>query len=361
MSADSASSGAQTRGSKRSDDVSTVDLSEKELGRFVRPRRRGHPSEVSGEAGSVSAVEPLRQLRSDDVSTFLRIAATSSRAHAPGVDRLDQLDQLDGVEGGGNAGTNVAATLEAIAAALPERGSLTEIAAVLDRGAAMSVGVAGHLVAEFLAGVGELCRNNDSLDGVRLAMGFEVGAERVAAVIGDPRPGGMPGVIADVADKALQLSDDELALPDLIIAVADAGLDALEATPLLWEPLADAGVVDAGSAAFLVLIDALVATVHGDDPEPPAWEFPEDLDPELDASERFRYVVALDLDGPADALELLTAAWRALGDEVEMSAEPHGDGVRVAAQIETDVIGPTIEAAINIGRPHNISVADTRA
>ena len=58
-------------------------------------------------------MEPLRQLRSDDVSEFLRAAAVSARAHAPGIDHLDHLDPLDGIEGG-NDGSNVAATLEAL-------------------------------------------------------------------------------------------------------------------------------------------------------------------------------------------------------------------------------------------------------
>lgn len=309
-------------------------------------------------------MEPLRQLRSDDVLEFLRIAAVSARAHAPGIDRLDQLDQLEGLDGdfGGDTGTHVAETLEAFVESLPDAASLTELAALLERCAGTGNGTAGRLVAEFLAGVGELCRNTDSLDGTRLAMALEVGAERVADGLGSPRPGGMPAVVSAVAQRALELSDDDLPLPDLIIGVADAGLDALEDTPRQWAPLAEAGVVDAGAAAFLVLIDALVATIHGEDPEPPSWEFPERVDEEFEDSERFRYEINLQVDGTADSAALLGTAWRALGDEISVLGEDVDDGVTlIHGRIRTDDIGPAIEAAIAVGRPHHIVVADTRA
>lgn len=310
-------------------------------------------------------MEPLRQLRSDDVSEFLRAAAVSARAHAPGIDHLDHLDQLEGIEGG-NAGSNVAATLEALVARLTAGETLTGLASLLEGARAGAVGTAGNMVAEFLAGLGELCRNTDALDPTRLAMGFEVGVERLVDVVGEERPGGIPSVATVAARTALRLADEGIGMADLVLAVAEDALDALEATTDLRPPLAEAGVVDAGAAAFVVVLDALVATVHGEDPEVPEWEFVENLDPELSESERFRYVVSLRLAVPErvgtprsaeEMLAHLTAAWRALGDEVTTGFADDG---AVWASIATDDIGPVIEAAIGVGRPYNIAVDDTR-
>ena len=308
-------------------------------------------------------MEPLTHLRADDLVEVLVAARDSMLVHAPALDRLDRLDQLEGIDGG-DTGQHLAETLDAVVAGL-RGGTLTQLAADLGSVASTAgVGRSGRYLAAFLGGVAELCRNADVLDPTRLAMAVEAGADAVADLTRDPRPGAFPAVAAALAEAALRCADDGVALPDLVIEMAERGLDALEATPDAWAPLAEAGVVDAGGAGLLVLIDAFVAVVHGDDPELPEWEFPEDVDDdgEVFADERFRYEITLSLAaagtdvGPEALGKLLQRAWVALGDEVQLLTS----GGRLTASVCTDDIGAVIEAAIGLGRPSEIVVRDRR-
>lgn len=312
-------------------------------------------------------MEPLSQLRADDVVEVLVAAQESMRAHAPALDRLDRLDQLDGIDGG-DTGQHLLDTLDAVVGAIVPGGTLTQLAADLE-GVVVTAGVgrAGRLLAAFVGGVAELCRNADALDPMRLAMAFEAGSDAVAEISPDARAGALPSVAEVVAEVALRCADEGRSLAELVIEVADRGLDALERTPELWPPLADAGVVDAGGAGLLVLVDAFVAVVHGDDPELPEWEFPDDVDDdgEAFADERFRYEITLSLAAPAGADpaigpqelgKLLQRAWVALGDEVQLLTA----GGRLTASVCTDDIGAVIEAAVGLGRPSEIVVRDRR-
>lgn len=310
-------------------------------------------------------MDPLTQLRADDVIEVLVAAQESMLAHAPALDRLDRLDQLEGIDGG-DTGTHLSATLDLFVAGLTPGVTLTQLAADLSAVAASSgVGRAGRMVAIFLGGLADLCRNADALDPMRLAMAFEAGSDAIAEITADARPGALPSVAAEIAEVALRCADEGMALPELMIEVADRGLDALERTPELWPPLAEAGVVDAGGAGLLVLVDAFVAVIHGDDPELPEWEFPEDADDdgEVFADERFRYEITLTLssvapDGadPETLGKSLQRAWISLGDEVQLLT---ADG-RLTASVCSDDIGAVIEAAIGLGRPSGIVVRDRR-
>lgn len=315
-------------------------------------------------------MEPLSQLRADDVIEILVAAQESMIAHAPALDRLDRLDQLEGIDGG-DTGQHLIDTLDALVGPLSPGVTLTQLAADLELASTGGgVGRAGRMVSAFVGGMAGLCRNADALDPMRLAMAFEAGSDAVAEITPDARPGALPSVAEEVAEVALRCADEGMTLADLVIEVADRGLDALERTPELWPPLAEAGVVDAGGAGLLVLVDAFVAVIHGDDPELPEWEFPEDVDDdgEAFASERFRYEITMCLAaepraaaGPVPAPEALgkslQRAWISLGDEVQlMVADDH-----IVASVRTDEIGAVIEAAIGLGRPSEIVVRDHRA
>ena len=220
------------------------------------------------------------------------------------------------------------------------------------------------LLGAFLGGVAELCRNADALDPMRLAMAFEAGSDAVQESLGDVRPGSFATVAEIIAEVALRCADEAMPLAEMMIEVADRGLDALEATPEQWAPLAEAGVVDAGAAGLLVVLDAFVAVIHGDDPEPPAWEFPEnadDDDGEAFADERFRFEVSLRLSdlvapAPEDGAAVLARGWTSLGDEVRVDVVGSG----LEATVCTDDIGAVIENAIGVGRPSGIVVRDRR-
>lgn len=329
----------------------------------------------------------LTQLGPDDLVAALRAAHESMVVHAPAIDRLDRVGQLDGIDGG-DTGSHLAAALGAIVESLPADATLTELAAALGRSPQVvpaAAGRSGRLLGAFIGGFSELCRNADALDATRLAMAFEVGADSLTAASSDGSPGisgAMAAVAGAVATAALDATDRDAPLGSMILAAAEAGLDALERTPDQWTELAELGVVDAGAAGFLVVIDTLVAIVHGDDPERPDWEFPEDPD-DLDGDDpaswgsadegdsdaddaRYEVTLRLDPPNPADGQpplapealgRVLQRAWVSLGDEVQLMT----GGEHLVASVCTDDIGAVIESALGVGRPSEIVVRDRRA
>jgi dihydroxyacetone kinase-like predicted kinase len=91
-----------------------------------------------------------------------------------------------------------------------------------------SLGRAGGLLFSFLGGVADVCRNADAVDAGRLALALEAGADAASHSIASPRPGGLDAVARAVAEAALAASDHGAALAPLVLAAAEAGLDALE-------------------------------------------------------------------------------------------------------------------------------------
>ena len=76
---------------------------------------------------------------------------------------------------------------------------------------------------------------------------------------------------ADGAEAAVDASGQSAAsLLEVLEAARRAAAEALDRTPELLPVLADAGVVDAGGAGYLLLLDALLHVVDGRPlPEPP--------------------------------------------------------------------------------------------
>ena len=152
---------------------------------------------------------------------------------------------------------------------------------------------------------------------------------------------------------ALAAADDGAPLGDVVVAGADAGFDVLESGPSLRDDLAEAGVVDAGAAGLLVVVDALVAEVHGEEVEVPAWDF-HDLDEDDHDLAGGRYRVELRLDGEPAALDALVTVWSTLGTGARCWDAPSGR----RASVCTDDIGVVIEAALGLGRPRDLRVDD---
>jgi len=150
-------------------------------------------------------------------------------------------------------------------------------------------------------------------------------------------------------------------------ATLEAARDALAATPNQLPALERAGVVDAGGAGYLLLLEALERVVSGDlasealsgdDPlkRRPGWtqRVPapsrqgQDLDPDGPAYE----VMYLLGETTADAVATLRQHLDGLGDSLLVV----GSGDLWNVHVHVDDVGAAIEAGITAGRPHRIRV-----
>jgi DAK2 domain fusion protein YloV len=173
-------------------------------------------------------------------------------------------------------------------------------------------------------------------------------------------------VVREAADGAAAAAVGGATLSATLQAARTAGRDALARTPDLLPVLKDAGVVDAGGAGFLLLLDSAIHVVDGEPmPEPdesagPSVDQLEAVakrhhdDGSVDVSElRYEVMFLLDLDdAQAGAFK---SAWGSIGDSIVVVG---GEGL-YNCHIHTNDIGAAIEAPLLLGgRPKQIRVTD---
>jgi DAK2 domain fusion protein YloV len=153
-------------------------------------------------------------------------------------------------------------------------------------------------------------------------------------------------------------------------AALEAAREALARTPAQLPRLAQAGVVDAGGAGYVLLLESLERVVTGDvgvesfageDPlrRRPGWTQPVvhprpggDLEPGGPAYE----VMYLLSDASDEAVEVLKQRLDGLGDSLLVV----GTGELHNIHVHVDDVGAAIEAGIAAGRPHRIKVTHFR-
>ena len=167
---------------------------------------------------TVAPHQPADGLRAADFLGALHATAAVLQDHAAALDRLDAVEDwdLDGVDDADDSapaptdgpGTDLANTLTQACAACGDAADFPTICASLADGAAVAAAtLAGRRLAGFLAGAAEALRNVDRLDGLRMALALESGAERLAAADDGSHPGALPAVVAASADAALGAAD----------------------------------------------------------------------------------------------------------------------------------------------------------
>ena len=192
------------------------------------------------------------------IVTAFRDVVTS---HQAGINQMNVYPVPDG-----DTGTNMARTLDAVVAEL--EGAAPELeatCAAISHGSLMGArGNSGVILSQILRGLaGVLAKAEDASPrrgrgGVHGGLGGGIlgGAQagRRHDPDGRPRGGGRRG--GEPQRPAARCCD-------VLSAARDAGKDTLDKTPEMLPVLRDAGVVDAGGAGFLLLLDAALHVVDG--------------------------------------------------------------------------------------------------
>jgi hypothetical protein len=194
-------------------------------------------------------------------------------------------------------------------------------------------------------------------------------AELARKAVVRPVEGTILTVASAAAEGAARATD---AAPSLLAVVEGArteAADALARTPEQLPVLARAGVVDAGGAGFVLLLDAFLTVLDGRPlPEPSGVAAPDlsalngqlsgdgdPAEPGESAAGDLRYEVMYMLAAPDDSIEAFKDVWAGIGDSIVVVG---GDGMW-NCHIHTNDVGAAIEAALNMeGRPSRIRVTD---
>ncbi len=298
----------------------------------------------------------------DTVTTF-RDTVT---AHAAGINRLNVYPVPDG-----DTGTNMARTLAAVVAEMesaPE--DMAPTCDAISHGSLMGArGNSGVILSQIMRGIASTLKARAEAPAATVAEALEAASAAAYQAVLKPIEGTILTVVRESAAGARRAADDGASLRDVLTAARDAGRAALARTPELLPVLKDAGVVDAGGAGFLLLLDSALHVVDGEPlPEPaeggdtgPSAEAlaavahrASSVDGELDVSEQ-RYEVMYLCDLADEHIEAFKQGWGAIGDSIVVVG---GDGIW-NCHVHTNDIGAAIEVALDLdGRPRQIRVTD---
>jgi DAK2 domain fusion protein YloV len=279
------------------------------------------------------------------------------RAHAAAINRLNVYPVPDG-----DTGTNMARTLDAVVEALDDASpDMHGTCQAISRGSLMGArGNSGVILSQILRGMAGVLERAGDATGSTLAEALRAAATAAYAAVLKPVEGTILTVVRVAADAAEEAAHLGGSVVDVLDAARAAGRDALARTPDQLPVLRDAGVVDAGGAGFVLLLDAALHVVDGR-PVPEPDEMPGiDAPPAQEFAHRgdisdLRYEVMYFLDLPDERIDAFKHDWGEIGDSIVVVG---GDGLW-NCHVHTDDIGAAIERALDRGgRPHEIRVTD---
>ena len=273
----------------------------------------------------------------------------------------------------GDTGTNLVLTVTSAWDALtrePEtgpdaEGEIARLGRVLHcmaRGALLGArGSSGVIVSTLLRGTAEvLAKTEPAARGRALAHALTEAAKAGYTAVAEPVEGTVLTVATAAAVAARAADTDDLAA--VAQAAARGAAEALARTPEQLPVLAEAGVVVAGGRGLVVLLDALVEVITGQAPAvTPLARVTHDpslLNPARESgSAEFGYEVQYLLDADTPAVEQLRTVLAALGDSLVVVGTGEGAGQPTwNVHVHVNDVGAAIEAGVEAGRPHRISV-----
>lgn len=240
-------------------------------------------------------------------------------------------------------------------------------------------GNSGVILSQLARGLAEGCAGSAEIDGRVLALALRQAEARARQAVTDPKEGTILTVASAMAEAAERASagvdvapsggDAPVGVHAVAWAAVEASREALARTPEQLEVLARAGVVDAGGAGLVVLLECLERVCSGQRGRSGAdatdWRSRRRPDPasvamgaarrgSLDAEGIPEFeVMYLLADSDDDAVEALRARLVELGDSVLVVG---GDGEwNVHAHV--DDAGAAVEAGIEAGRPHRVRIS----
>ncbi len=311
----------------------------------------------------------LERLGAQELRSVVSTYRDLLRSHQEAINRLNVYPVPDG-----DTGTNMALTLESVMKELDiADSSLASTCKAVSHGSLMGArGNSGVILSQILRGISEELSRVDTADAATVAAALTAATKGAYDAVMKPVEGTILTVMREASEAAEAAAGKGGSLIDVLDAARIAGDDALARTPELLPVLADAGVVDAGGAGLMLLIDAMLHVAAGRPlPQPSTTTGTADrpllavgngagspgvaagLHSEDHVSD-LRYEVMYFLEAPDETVPAFKDVWAGIGDSIVVVG---GDGIW-NCHIHTDDIGASIEAALDCGRPRDIRVTD---
>ena len=166
----------------------------------------------------------------------------------------------------GDTGFNMSLTLKAAVEAtkdLKDR-NLSSIAKEVGTSSVMaSRGCSGVILSQFLVGLAKGLEGKKRVEALGLAQALFRGAENAYQGVREPIEGTILTVAKESAKKALEVAGEERDITQVLREAHKKAQEVLEKTPEMLPILKDAGVVDAGGAGFVYILEGVLRLMEG--------------------------------------------------------------------------------------------------
>lgn len=317
---------------------------------------------------------PLQRLAPADLAAAMVAYRDVLRAHQEAINRLNVYPVPDG-----DTGTNMALTVESVVAELEQLpgahdgdGSapgMAEVCRAVAHGSLMGArGNSGVILSQLLRGFTGVIADTKDVSPGELSAALSAASEAARQAVLRPVEGTILTVARAAGEGATQAAGNGGTMVEVLDGARQHAADALAHTPEQLAVLARAGVVDAGGAGYVLFLDAALKVVDGRPlPEAPAgdgraplvtearpWQEADADRPSVTVEGGLRYEVMYLLDAPDETIPAFKDVWAGIGDSIVVVG---GDGLW-NCHIHTNDVGAAVEAALDAGRPRNITVTD---
>jgi uncharacterized protein len=235
-------------------------------------------------------------------------------------------------------------------------------------------GNSGVILSQLIHGAAEelFSRPGELIDPTLIGAALARAADRAYASVREPAEGTILTVVREMASRvAVELAhmpvtrleaqatseDQDDAIAGMLERAVAAGEASVLRTPELLAVLRDAGVVDAGGYALVVIFAGIVAALRGDEPPPLEHHAPARVTHPQHLSTTFRYCTNFAVTGRGLEASRFAEALEALGDSVLVV----GDERTLKIHVHTDQPEQAIALLAGAGQVSHLDVADMHA
>ncbi|MEE0435541.1 MAG: DAK2 domain-containing protein [Peptococcaceae bacterium] len=208
------------------------------------------------------SLEPtIQTISAEQFFNMVLAGADNLDLHKESVNQLNVFPVPDG-----DTGTNMAMTMQSAAKFIRqvEKPDMEEYAKQAAFGAVMGArGNSGVIFSQILTGIAKGVAGHECIDAATLVQGFNSGVQSAYKAVSNPMEGTILTVVREASEALSAKYKKNMDILECLRIYIAAGHASLERTPELLPVLKQAGVVDAGGAGYLYVVEGMLASLEG--------------------------------------------------------------------------------------------------
>lgn len=158
----------------------------------------------------------------------------------------------------GDTGTNMSLTMNSAIEVVAKQTyeTVEEVSKAISKGSLMGArGNSGVILSQIFRGFAKGCKGKVELNSIDFCYAVKDAADTAYSAVLKPVEGTILTVIRKIAEKAMEYTEEEVAIDELLHILIKRGEETLDKTPEYLEVLKQAGVVDAGGKGLLCILN----------------------------------------------------------------------------------------------------------